>query len=149
MPRKAPPKIKPGSLSDYFEVLTKAVFQSGISWGVIEARWGGLTAAFDDFDPEAVAGFTPQTVDRLMQDARVVRNRRKLEATVANAAEMIALDREYKGFLNYLHSHAGHEGLVEDLKSRFQLLGDRGAWFFLHVVGEDVPAVDEPVALRH
>src|SRR5215208_2780064 len=118
MPGKAPPKITPDSLSDYFEVLTKAVFQSGISWGVIEARWGGLTAAFDDFDPEVVASFTPHTVDRLMQDARVVRNRRKLEATVANAAEIVALDREYKGFPNYLHSHAGHEDLVEDLKRR-------------------------------
>jgi DNA-3-methyladenine glycosylase I len=149
MPGKAPPTIQPNSLSDYFEVLTKAVFQSGISWGVIEARWGGLTAAFDEFDPQAVAGFTPQTVDRLMQDARVVRNRRKLEATIVNAAEIVALDREYGGFRNYLRSHPGYEALVEDLKRRFRMLGDRGAWFFLHVVGEDVPAVDEPVALRH
>jgi len=149
MPGKAPPKIDPHRLSDYFEVLTKAVFQSGISWGVIEARWGGLTAALAEFDPATVAGFEPETVDRLMQDARVVRNRRKLEATVANAAEIVALDREYEGFENYLRSHAGYEDLVEDLKRRFSMLGDRGAWFFLHVVGEDVPAVDEPVALRH
>ena len=148
MPRKAPPKISPQNLSDYFEVLTKAVFKSGISWGVVEARWGGLTAAFDGFDPARVASFTPETVDELMRDARMVRSRRKIEATVDNAAAIVALDREHDGFRNYLRSHAGFDETVSDLTTRFRFLGDAGAYFFLHVVGEQVPSHDAWLAAR-
>lgn len=127
--RKAPPKISPQSLSDYFEVLTKAVFKSGISWGVIESRWGGLRAAFEDFDPARVASFTPETLDELMRDARMVRSRSKIEATVNNAAEIVALDREHGGFRNYLRSHAHFHETVSDLTSRFRFLGEAGAYF--------------------
>ncbi len=149
MPEKVPTKITPHDLRDYFEVMTKAVFQSGTSWGVVEARWGGLTAAFDGFDPVKVARFTPTAVDELMQDARMVRNRAKIEATVENAAEMIAVEREHGGFGNYLRSHASFDEVVEDLKRRFRLLGDKGAYFFLHMVGEHVPAREERIALQH
>ena len=128
------------SLRDYFEALTKAVFRSGISMGVVEARWAGLRAAFEDFDPERVARFTPQTIEGLMQDPRIVRNRRKIEATVDNAAAIVALDREHGGIDGYLRSHDGLEHAVEDLAGRFKLLGEDGALFFLHAVGEDVPA---------
>jgi DNA-3-methyladenine glycosylase I len=140
MPRTAPPKISPQSLSDYFEVLTKAVFKSGISWGVVEARWGGLRAAFAGFDPEQVACFTPETVDQLMRDARMVRSRSKIEATVDNAAEILAVDREHGDFRSYLRSHAGFDEQVRDLTCRFRYLGEAGARFFLHVVGEPVPS---------
>jgi len=141
MPRTATPKIGPQSLSDYFEMLTKAVFKSGISWGVVEARWGGLRAAFEGFDPARVACFTPQTVDGLMRDARMVRSRSKIEATVDNAAEILALDREHGDFRNYLRSHPGFDEQVRDLTARFRFLGEAGAYFFLHAVGEPVPSV--------
>jgi 3-methyladenine DNA glycosylase Tag len=148
MPRKAPPKIRPQSLSDYFEVLTKAVFKSGISWGVVEARWGGLRAAFEGFDPARVACFTPETVEELMRDARMMRSRSKIEATVDNAAEIVALDREHGGFRNYLRSHADFDEALSDLTSRFRHLGEAGAYFFLHVVGEPVPPHEEWAAAR-
>ena len=128
------------SLRDYFEALTKAVFRSGISMGVVEARWGGLRAAFADFDPVRVARFTPETIEALMQDPRIVRNRRKIEATVDNAAAIVALDREHGGLGGYLRSHAGAEEVVEDLAHRFKVLDENGALFFLRAVGEDVPA---------
>src|SRR5438093_6766258 len=105
MPAQAPTKIKPKGLADYLEVMTKAVFQSGMSWRVIEAKWDGFWVAFEGFDAKKVANFTPDDVNRLTQDTRIVRNRRKIEATVDNAVEMVALDREHKGFRNYLRSH--------------------------------------------
>jgi 3-methyladenine DNA glycosylase Tag len=140
LPRKAPAKICPQSLSDYFEVLTKAVFKSGISWGVIEARWGGLSAAFAGFDPARVAMFTPETVEQLMRDARMVRNRDKIEATVGNAAEIVSLEREHGSFRNYLRACGDFDETVSDLTSRFRCLGDAGAYFFLESVGEQVPS---------
>jgi DNA-3-methyladenine glycosylase I len=137
MPGKAPPKFTPESLRDYFEVLTKAVFQSGISWGVVEARWGGLTAAFERFEPAKVARFTPDTVDALMREPRMVRNRRKIEATVDNALEILALEQEHGDFRGYLDSHADLDDLTEDLARRFQCLGEDGASFFVQTVGAD------------
>ena len=148
MPRTAQPTVRPQNLSDYFEVLSKAVFKSGISWGVVEARWGGLRAAFDAFDPASVSSFTPEMVERLMSDARIVRSRTKIEATVENASAIVSLDREHGGFRNYLRSHGSFEDSLDDLTSRFRCLDDSGAYFFLHAVGEQVPPREEWIAAR-
>src|SRR5437763_16716387 len=100
VPGQGPKKIDPSSLGDYLEVMTKAVFQSGISWRVIEAKWDGFREAFDGFDAEKVASLTPEDVDRLAQDTRIVLNRRKIQATVDNAVEMTELNREHTGCRN-------------------------------------------------
>jgi 3-methyladenine DNA glycosylase Tag len=144
-----PPRtIEPKTVGDYFEVLTKAVFQSGISWRVVEAKWDGLREALADLDPERVAALGPPDIDRLMEDGRVIRNRRKLEATVDNATEMLSLAEEYGDFRRYLRSHGGFDETVADLKRRFRFLGDFGAYYFLHVVGEEVPPHEEWRARR-
>lgn len=140
---EAPKKIRPKSLASYLEVMTKAVFQSGMSWQVVEAKWEGFRQALGGFDPEAVAALTPRDVNRLMKDASIIRNRRKLEATIDNAVEMLALDEEHGGFKRYLRSHEGFEETAADLKRRFRFLGDLGAYYFLYVVGEKVPPHDE------
>lgn len=145
---EAPVKIEPRSLADYFEVLTKAVFQSGISWRVIEAKWEGFRGAFAGFDPARVARLAPDDVERLVQDASIVRNRRKIEATIENAVEMVALEREHGSFREYLRSHGGFEETVADLRRRFAFLGDTGAYYFLWVVSEPVPAYEEWCASR-
>lgn len=143
---EAPKQIQPKVLGDYLEVLTKAVFQSGMSWQVVEAKWMGFREAFSEFDPEDVASLTPPEVDRLAQDTRIIRNRRKIEATVDNAQTMLDLDREYGGFRSYLRSHDNFEATAKDLISRFKFLGDTGAYYFLHVVGEPVPPHEEWMA---
>jgi 3-methyladenine DNA glycosylase Tag len=145
---EAPARIEPKSLADYLEVMTKAVFQSGISWRVIEAKWDGFHRAFRGFDPVQVARFTPEDVDRLAADTGIVRNRRKIAATIQNAVEMVELDREHGGFRNYLRSHGGFEETVADLKKRFAFLGDTGAYYFLWVVNEPVPSYEEWCASR-
>lgn len=142
-PEGGPQKIKPKGLADYFEVMTKAVFQSGISWRVVEAKWDGFRNAFKGFDPSKIANFTPRDVDRLAEDASIIRNRKKIEATVENAETMLALDREHKGFARYLRSHGGFEDTVADLRKQFRFLGDTGCYYFLYVVGEKVPGHDQ------
>jgi 3-methyladenine DNA glycosylase Tag len=119
VPQDGPTRITPKSLSDYFEVMTKAVFQSGISWRVVEAKWDGFRKALKGFDPSEIADLTPRDVDRLAEDASIIRNRRKIEATVENAETMLALDREHKGFQRYLRSHDGFEETVADLRKQF------------------------------
>ena len=89
----APERITPQRLGDYLEVMSKAVFQSGISWRVVESKWPSTREAFWGFHAEAVAGFSEPELDALTNDSRVIRNRRKLEAVVENAARMVELPK--------------------------------------------------------
>ena len=138
-----PTQIRPKGLADYLDVLTKAVFQSGISWRVVEAKWAGTREALKGFDPAKVANLTPKQVDTLVQDTRLIRNRRKIEATVENAETMLALDREHGGFRKYLRSFPEYDALQTDLVKRFKFLGNMGAFYFLYVVREKVPDYEE------
>src|SRR5688572_826949 len=65
---EAPPQIQPQRLGDYLDVMSKSVFQSGISWRVVESKWEGTRAAFADFDAQKVAAFQPDDLDRLQAD---------------------------------------------------------------------------------
>lgn len=141
-PKEPPPKIDPQSLDDYLEVMSKVVFQSGMSWKVIEAKWSGTREAFHDFDAERVAHMSESEIDRLAEDQRVIRNRRKLAAIVHNADRMIELDRDHGGFQRYLRSHGGYEGTVKALRKDFKFLGEMGCGYFLYVVGEETPPHD-------
>ena len=86
MPSGVPPvQIKPTSLNDYLEVMSKAVFQSGMSWRVVEAKWPGIREAFYDFDVAKVAALDERDLDELTKDTRVIRNYRKLAAILSNA----------------------------------------------------------------
>jgi 3-methyladenine DNA glycosylase Tag len=139
-----PPKqIRPRSLSDYLDVLSKIAFEAGLSWRVVEAKWSDIRRAFHGFDPERVARMTPRAVDRLLQDDRVIRSRSKIEATIDNADTMLTLAKEHNGFKRYLRSHDDFEATVKDLRKRFKFLGDHGAYRFLWTVGEPVPPYDE------
>ena len=133
----SPEKIQPTSLSDYLEIMTKAVFQSGISWRVVEAKWPGIKEAFKDFDTDVVAGFSEPELDELAQDTRVIRNRRKLSAIVSNAQRMVELEEEHGGFQKYLRSRPDFSSTVQDIRKQFNFMGDTGTYFFLYVVGEE------------
>lgn len=116
------------------------MFQTGISWRVVDTKWPGIRAAFHDFDVQRVAKFREADIDRLMGDTRVIRNRRKLEAIRENARDMLALDAEYKGFKRYLDSLGDFDATRKALHKQFAYVGDSGAWYFLWMVGRKVPA---------
>jgi 3-methyladenine DNA glycosylase Tag len=149
VPAGAPPeRARPRDLAGYLEAITRAVFQGGISQRVVEAKWEGIRDAFAGFEPHLVAELDARDIDGLMADPRVIRNRAKLEGTVDNAQTLLELDREYDGFRRYLRSHGGFDQTVADLKRQFRFLGDSGAYYFLYVVGEQVPAHDDWAASR-
>ena len=68
-----------------FERLSLEAFQSGLSWATILRKRPAFRDAFAGFDPDTVAGFGEADVDRLLADARIVRNRAKVLATITNA----------------------------------------------------------------
>jgi 3-methyladenine DNA glycosylase Tag len=145
---EAPKQIEPRGPDDYLEVMTKAVFQSGMSWQVVEAKWDGFREAFHGFDAERVSRLTPDDVDRLAADKRIIRNRRKIEATVANAEAIVEMAERHGGFDKYLASLGDFEAKVAALRKEFSFLGDFGAYYLLYVVGEEVPPHEEFMASR-
>ena len=144
-----PQSIQPQSLCDYLDVMSKSVFQSGLSWQVVESKWPGTRAALREFDPNIIAAFTEDDLDNLTEDARLIRSRRKLSAVIQNAQRMLDLEREHGSFLNYLRSHGGFDATLEDLKKQFKYLGNAGTFRFLWVVGEDVPDYQEWCQTHH
>ena len=145
---EAPELIEPHRLGDYLEVMSKSVFQTGISWQVVEKKWPGIKEAFRGFDAEAVARLNPGELDELTKDTRVIRNRRKLEAIVSNAQKMLEFEDKHGSFRNYLRSHSDFEATAKDLRKNFKFLGDMGAFHFLYVVKEEVPSYEDWCASR-
>jgi DNA-3-methyladenine glycosylase I len=74
-----------------FERISLEAFQSGLSWATILRKRPAFRVAFAGFDPDTVAGFGERDVERLLLDAGIVRNRRKIEATITNARATVAL----------------------------------------------------------
>lgn len=77
--------------AELFERLVLEGFQSGLSWATILRKRPAFREAFAGFDPDAVAAFGEADVARLMDDARIVRNRRKIDAAITNAKATVAL----------------------------------------------------------
>jgi DNA-3-methyladenine glycosylase I len=93
-----------------FELLTLEAFQSGLSWLTILRKRPNFVAAFDGFDVEAVVAYGPADVARLMADAGIVRNRAKVDATIANAQAVAALHAEGSSLAELLWAHAPPPG---------------------------------------
>ncbi|HET8716920.1 MAG TPA: DNA-3-methyladenine glycosylase I [Nocardioidaceae bacterium] len=86
-----------------FERISLEAFQSGLSWATILRKRPAFRKAFADFDPETVAGYGDADVARLLEDAGIVRNRRKIEATISNARATVAL-RDQGGLVDLVWS---------------------------------------------
>ena len=90
-----------------FELLTLEGAQAGLSWTTILRKRDGYREAFAGFEPERVAAFGPDDVDRLMLDAGIIRNRAKIEATIDNARAILALEQSGIDFVDHLWSFVG------------------------------------------
>src|SRR6266849_6278552 len=76
--------------SAMFEALTLGVFEVGLSWSTVFQKRDAFRKAFRDFDPTRIATMTERDVDRLLQDASIIRNRAKIQATIDNARAMLS-----------------------------------------------------------
>ncbi|GAA1172498.1 DNA-3-methyladenine glycosylase I [Nesterenkonia xinjiangensis] len=91
-----------------FERLSLEGFQAGLSWATILAKRENFRQAFADFDPDAVARFDQHDVERLLQDAGIIRHRGKITATIGNARATVDL-REKGGLAELIWSHRPKE----------------------------------------
>ena len=89
-----------------FEKLCLEGFQAGLSWLTILRKRPAFREVFEGFDPERVAAFRERDVARLLGDARIVRNRAKVEATVTNAQALVAMHEAGETLSDLVWSHA-------------------------------------------
>jgi len=82
-------------------------FQAGLSWLIILRKREAFRRAFDGFDPRKIARWRPPRVEKLMQDAGIVRNRAKIEGTIANARGFLRIEEEEGGFSPFLWQFVG------------------------------------------
>ena len=83
--------------------LSRAVFEAGI-WRAVDAKWDGIREAFHGFDPARVAAMTPAEIAATENDPRVIRNKAKIQATVENAREVLAVLDSYGSIRAYFAS---------------------------------------------
>lgn len=107
-----------------FELLCLEAFQSGLSWALILRKRPGFRVAFDGFDPERVAAYGDADVARLLGDDRIVRNRAKVDATIANARAVVALHEADETLVDTVWSHAPGAFDGSRRANRFQTMAE-------------------------
>jgi DNA-3-methyladenine glycosylase I len=139
-----------------FEMLVLEGAQAGLSWTTILRKREGYRSAFERFEPELVAAFAPDDVDRLMLDAGIVRNRAKIESAIDNARAVLEVEHGGSGFVDHLWSFVGGRAsqngftttgelpaetaestaMSRDLKRRgFRFVGPTTCYAFMQAVG--------------
>ncbi len=105
----------------HFEFLVLESAQAGLSWLTILRRREGYRAAFADFDPEQVARYGEAEVERLMGDASIIRNQKKIRATIGNARAFLQIQEEFGSFDAYLWGFTGGEPVVNAWRAQEEL----------------------------
>ena len=100
-----------------FEFLVLETAQAGLSWSTILQRREGYRRAFAGFDPERVARFGPREIAALLEDASIIRNRRKIEAAVQNARAFLQVQAEFGTFAVYIWGFVDGEPRVNHWRS--------------------------------
>ena len=134
-----------------FEALTLGVFQVGLSWSIVFGKRDAFRKAFRDFGVAKVAAMTARDVDRLVQDASIIRNRSKIQATVDNARAMmsaspslVALAKSYestrkrapRSVADLPKSTPQAEAFAQQLKSQgYRFVGPTSVYAFMQNVG--------------
>jgi DNA-3-methyladenine glycosylase I len=108
-----------------FARLVLEINQAGLSWTTILNKKDNFFRAFDDFDIEKVSRYAPKRIEKLLQDAGIIRNRLKIEATVHNAKCIKRIQQEFGSFKNWLNHHhpKTKEEWVKLFKQTFRFTG--------------------------
>ncbi|KMT66652.1 DNA-3-methyladenine glycosylase I [Catenovulum maritimum] len=99
-----------------FEMLILEGAQAGLSWSTILNKREGYRQAFDNFEPNKVAQYSPEKIAELLQNPAIVRNKLKVNATVTNAKLFLQIQQEYGSFNQYIWSFVGHTQIINKWK---------------------------------
>jgi 3-methyladenine DNA glycosylase Tag len=123
----------------YLSELTRCIFKAGFVWRVIENKWPGFEAAFEGFVPLYWQQVSPEVLEDLCQDERIVRNMQKIRTVPENARMIVDAARDYGSFGRFLAQWPSEDqvGLLLWLKRNGARLGGNTAQYFLRRVGWD------------
>lgn len=96
-----------------FELLILELFQSGLSWETILNKRENFRTAFGGFDPVKVSHYDEAKVQQLMADSGIIRNRRKIDATITNASVFLKIQAEWGSFRNYIWHFTDEKTIYE------------------------------------
>lgn len=100
-----------------FEFLVLEGAQAGLSWYTILKKRENYRRAFDGFDPEKVAAYTPDKIDELLTNPGIVRNKLKIHAAIENAKAFLNIQKEYRSFKEYIWSFTGGKPIINHWKT--------------------------------
>lgn len=137
---------RPPNDDAYFENMTRVIFLAGLSWKMIGEKWPNFRKAFKNFSIDSVVKFGEKDMQRLMNDASIVRNRAKIIATINNAKQFQKIRKEhgsFSSFLDRLDKSNNYALVVKELGKKFNRLGPSSARIFLYSVGENIRRLEE------
>lgn len=100
-----------------YEFLLLEPFQAGLSWECILNKREGFRSAFDNFDPHKIKDYDASKIESLLQNPDIIRNRRKIEATIINAGIFLDIQKEWESFSKYIWHFTDGQILVESDKT--------------------------------
>ena len=121
-----------------FEIMCLQVFQAGLTWRMILARRDAFRRAFDGWRIDSVAAMGPEDVERLVQDASIIRNRMKIEACISNAAVVQDLQARHGSFCRWFYDVLEGDTLPplqKALRAAFKFMGPEIARMWLLASG--------------
>lgn len=140
-----------------FERLSLEIFQAGLSWEIVLKKRPSIRQAFEGFEVDRVAAYGDRDTDRLLADAGIIRNRRKVAAIIDNARTIAAMGESHQGFAGWLAAHHPRSKAewVKLFKTTFRFTGGEITGEFLMSIGylagthrEDCPVFDRIAKLR-
>lgn len=105
----------------HFEFLILEGAQAGLSWSTVLKKREGYRELFADFIVEAVAEFTPDEIETILQNPKVIRNRLKIVGTVINAQKFIEVQKEFGSFDKYIWSFVGGKPIINHRENMKQV----------------------------
>ncbi|UCE07150.1 MAG: DNA-3-methyladenine glycosylase I [bacterium] len=101
----------------HFEFLVLEGAQAGLSWSTILKRRENYRKAYDNFDPVKVANYDQSKIEQLLNNAGIIRNRKKIESSINNAKRFLEVQQEFGSFDNYIWSFVDHKPVVNSWKT--------------------------------
>jgi DNA-3-methyladenine glycosylase I len=99
-----------------FEYFLLDTFQAGLSWEIILKKRNNFKKAFDNFNAKKISKYTDKDIKRLLEDAGIIRNKLKIQATINNAKLFLEIQKEFGSFNKYIWSFVNHKPIQNNFK---------------------------------
>jgi 3-methyladenine DNA glycosylase Tag len=140
LPRVRSARALAGTGDDRFlSQMTRCVFQAGFVWRVVDQKWADFEDVFFSFPPDKIVLLSPEQIDRLCQNPRIIRNRQKVLSVQENARYLLEVAREHGGFGRFVSRWPGSDlvGLFAHMKQHGSRLGGMTGQRVLRNMGRD------------